>query len=138
VEFFLQCHRCHFFSWLERMLYVQLFTCWKCPTLVDLTHCIKHEVNPLLGSIETKKLTHLVYRLHMSSLLVISKNYIWSPFLDFHQCLFQELSFAAKINGKSFIGRCKKKVVIIIIPGKILPDLIINQELNTKIFNHLL
>jgi hypothetical protein len=85
VEFFLQCHRCHFFSWLERMLYVQLVTCWKCPALVDLTHCITHEVNPLLRSVETKKLTHLVYQLRMSSLLVISKNYILSPFLDFHQ-----------------------------------------------------
>jgi hypothetical protein len=67
----------------------------------------------------------------MSSVLVISKNYVLSPFLDFHQCLFQELLFVARINGKSFIGRCKKKVVIII-PGKILPDLITNQELNTK------
>lgn len=114
----------------------QLFTCWKCPALVDLTHCIKHEVNPLLGSAETKKFTHLVYRLHMS-LLLISKNYVLSPFLDFHQCLFRELLFVARINGKSFIGRCKKKVVIII-PGKILPDLITNQELSTKIFNHLL
>jgi hypothetical protein len=57
----------------------------------------------------------------MSSLLVISKNYVLSPILDFHRCLFQELLFVAKINGKSFIGRCKEKVVIII-PGKILPD----------------
>jgi hypothetical protein len=98
----------------------QLFTCWKCPTLVDLTHCIKHELNPLLGSVETKKVTHLVYQLCMSSLLVIiSKNYILSPFLDFHQHFFQELLFVARINGKSFIGRCKKKVVIII-PRKIL------------------
>jgi hypothetical protein len=32
--------------------------------------------------------------------------------------LFQELLFVAKIDGKSFIGRCKKTVVIIIIPGK--------------------
>jgi hypothetical protein len=95
---------------------------------VDLTHCIKHEVNQLLGSVETKKVTHLVYQLCMSSLLVIiSKNYILSPFLDFHQHFFQELLFVARINGKSFIGRCKKKVVIII-PGKILPDLIIQTK----------
>jgi len=38
------------------MLYVQLVTCWKRPALVDLTHCIKHEVNPILGSVETKKI----------------------------------------------------------------------------------
>jgi hypothetical protein len=38
------------------MLYVQLVTCSKCPALVDLTHSIKHEVNPLLESVETKKI----------------------------------------------------------------------------------
>lgn len=98
---------------------------------MDLTDCIKHEVNPLLGSVETNKLTHLVYQLCMSSLLVISKNSVLSPVLDFHQCFFQELSFVAKVNGKSFIGRCKKKVVIII-PGKILPDLIYKPRIKYK------